>query len=152
MTNNTDKTETSDSSTADPPLWKHKPHQRRLPVPQKSHSFAPRRGKPISLTSTSIAGSRKTTTTPHKKIFNIRHGSPLPTCANSPHFREHIMVSWGSTTAESERDSVSERVVFSSLHVPLLAVNNCEAPLYSTSTRVSEWKATGVHWRISCGD
>lgn len=49
---------------------------------------------------------------------------PLLPCANLPHFREHIIVSRGSATAESEGKQHFKACSVSSLHVPLSAVNN----------------------------
>lgn len=75
----------------------------KAPHPLKKSSFPP-----------SVGQNDLETTTGSHKNFIIWHGTLLPLlpCANSPHFREHIMVSWGSTTAESEGNRISEHVAF----------------------------------------
>lgn len=100
--------------TADPPLWKHT-HIKALSTSPKEQ----------------LLPSAETQKLPHlsqvlTKNFNIRHGMlfPLLPCANLPHFREHIIVSRGSATAESEGKQHFKACSVSSLHVPLSAVNN----------------------------
>lgn len=102
-TNNEGKTE-----TADPPRWKNN-HIKAFSTSPKGMLIpsAVGQNKPETFTGSHRNKKKKTKTW----TFGAAHGCPPPLCEFTA-FREHIMVSWGSATAESEGNRISEHVVF----------------------------------------
>ncbi len=114
------------------------------PHPQTNSSFPPQRGKRCRKLTHLSQVLAKTLT------LGTASFSTPPLCEFTTFQRAH------NGLLGQHYSSVGGRRHFracsvSSLHVPLLAVNNRVGLLYSTITLTCQWKATWVHCKISCG-